>query len=407
MENLQVQSNKIQNLLLSIPALSSNLSNFFGFSKEEKNSMLTPISTQLKELNLTIDDVISVLDTYSKNINVEYIDKECEKIIGWLLSEGHQAEDGSWPLAGDPSSEIRKNAWANAICCLALLKYRRYKKLYKEPFDKKISDSIKWLFDTNNKIYITDKGWKQYPDDPEINFYDTSIALNAILKYRSECGEDNFFTYKVSDNKVENIVKFLLDIVEGFDIGIDSYIVMTLEHFYSDFQNINDDTKVKIKEKIFKNIDRIVQSYEENIGWRNNSNNPSLEISCYANQALLKSKYFLEDVLKDKSQIDNYWGKIVKIIASEIVRIENCFTYINDFWGWPDECGGVNIKLHNTSLATSTLLKCSYRSNLMIDLSIILRSVNSLIKSFRLAKITLDNTYILCAIIDYLIYRSQ
>lgn len=410
METLEITSQKIQNLLLSVPQLASNLKRFFYFPKDDKNKFLDPISFFLKGYNLSTEDVIEVLDTYSKNLHIKNIDEECEKIKNWLLDENRQAEDGSWPLAGDPGSEYRKNAWATAICCLALLKFRQYKKVYDNFYDEKISNSKRWLFDTSNNLYIPDKGWKQHSGATEINLYDTCIAINTILRYKFQYeNSDNYFIYTVSDPEIENIIKYLFKFEEDYDIGANSYIVMALVHFYNELQKkLDDNLKIEIQEKIFKKVNWIVQNYEDNIGWKNNINKPSLEISCYAIQALNKCKSLLEDTPKDETQqLQNTWGEIVKIIVSEIARIQNCFIYSSDSWGWPDECGSNNIHLHNTSLATSTLLKCCYRSDIIIDLSIILRAINYLIKSFDWERNTLENTYILCTIMDYLMYRIK
>ena len=128
MENLEARSQKIQNLVLSIPEIASNLSNFYSFPKATKIDFLSPISIELEKLYLSTDEVVDVIDIYSRNLSIHNIDNQCEEIITWLLQK--QDADGGWPLAWEPGAENRKNAWANAVCILSLLKFRYYKNIF-------------------------------------------------------------------------------------------------------------------------------------------------------------------------------------------------------------------------------------------------------------------------------------
>jgi hypothetical protein len=414
-----IQSSKIENLLLSIPKLSAGLDDFISFSKEEKNEILAPIDLQLKQLSLTTDEVIEVLDTYSRNFAVKNIDNECEKIIVWLREEDRQAADGSWPLAGNPLDnleiDLRKNAWASAVCSISLLKYRLYKRIFDKSYDDMISRSIEWLFNSGN-IYIKNEGWKNKLSEPGINFYDTCIAIEAVLKYKQANNLNNYFTYKLNDEEIENIIQNIMGLSIEQDIGLSSYIVMTLIHYLvinDDF--ITEQKRTLINEQIFSGTRWLISKYEDNVGWRDNNNFPSLRISCYAIQALNKfNNNFLSRLdWKKDDPLRRIWGDTTTIIASEIARIQLCFTYKSGSWGWTDQCDNGNanasagMNLLSTTLATSTLLKCCIKSKIVIDLSIILRAVNNLIKSFDFEVITLDNTYILCTIIDYLRFRLE
>lgn len=406
-----MQPHTIQNLLLSIPDFTTYFKRFFSLPQESKIKVLMPIAVQLEEYKLDINHVIDLIDNYSRNLYIQNIEKVCDKLIDWLLAENRQAEDGSWPLAGQPGDVIRKNSWANAVCTLALLKFRRYRGIARKEYDEKISNSIKWLFDTHNGIYIPNEGWKQYPDDTHINYYETAVSLKAIFKYRSVCKKEDF-TYEFSDREVVEIVSGLLILKDESDVGAISYCLMTLIHFCSVFEDEMDEIlRERIEQKIMDLLQWIIQKYEEGIGW-SREGVPSLELSCYAAQALNKCKYNFLDRLNEPSdptkRMEKLWGDVVRIISSEMARLERCFTFSGGVWGWPNECGKSDaVHLRNSALATSSLLKCCYRSNFVIDLSIVIRAINYLIDSFEWDRITLDNTNILCAIIDYLIFREQ
>lgn len=412
-----MRSQKIQNLLLSVPEIAANLKTFFNFPKESQISFLAPITADLADLSLSQEEVIEVIDTYSKNLSADNIDNECENIIRWLLDK--QDRDGGWPLAWELGSENRKNAWANSICSLSLLKFRYYKNLSDKKYDGRISDAIRWLFDENNSVYIPGEGWKMQPADKDINLYDTSIALRAIFKYRSVCKKNNF-TYSFSDGQLIEIINYLLNCSGEFpywtdqagraDIGATSYCVLTLIHFLNipEIEDaLPDGFKDDIENRLLSGVEWISANYENDTGWKNNENQPSFEVSCYAIQALLKCKNNFLRRLGDDVRTQQLWRRILAITVSEVARLQSCFTVSNDLWGWPAKFRNSNYDIRNTALATSSLLKCCYKTDIKIDFSIILRAVTCLIKSFNLERITLENTYILCSMVDYLIFRKN
>ena len=414
-ENLEVSSRKILALLQGTPELYLNLKFFFVLPEEKKYKLIAPLSSWLQEFSLTEEDVVDVLDRYSKNISdLTSIDETCKEIKNWLLTK--QNDNGSWPLAEDPGVPDRENAWATAVCILSLIKLKIYMNLSDETYDKKILLGIKWFFDenTNNK-YILTKGWKNKLSDSSVNLFDTSIALSAISKYKEIfCGNEPCDI----DNKVIEITENLLKASDNkpywfmsnnenneADVGLTSMMAMTLIHIYRAFhEQISENQKNEIQNIIFLNIEWICQGYSNDVGW-----NKNFEKSCYAIQALNKFiSYFSNgfvDAFNNKERIEKINMDISKILPSEISKVENSFTHENDSWGWPAERPG--FKIYVTSLATSTLLKIHQKLNIIIDFSVIFRAVNTLLEKFVLDEVTLDNTYRLCTLIDYLRYKKS
>jgi hypothetical protein len=416
-DKVEVKSFKIQNMLQSIPGLLPNLKFFFYLSKEVKCKILSPLSCCLSDYSLSEDDVINVLDKYSRNIYLDNIDKECERIIFWLLSK-QNTDNGSWPLAGDPKSSYRENAWATAVCILSLIKFKNYKNLADTTYDDKISNGIKWFFNTDNKLYNPRHGWNNpLSGNGSINLYDTGIAVTAISKYK-ECYNENPIVMSHVNDVVEIINNLLVTsdnspfwalLDNKPDIGLTSFMAMTLIHFYREFKDIiTNDLTLMLERTIFQNIKWIIREYNNNYGCTPDEK-AFLEKSCYSIQVLNKFRNHSKNNLQSipQEEVDKLSVDIMKILRPEIARIESCFTYKDNLWGWPKECGGLNIKIYNTSLATSTLLKCSFNENILIDFSIILRAINTLLEKYNWDNVTLDNTYILCTVVDYLRYRTQ
>jgi len=431
LQRIQDKSDKIQELLLSIPSLSSNFIYFFQLPEETKRFLLEPISFQFVKYDLTEDAVIEVLDTYSKNFSVKNIDSKCNEIRDWLLE--NQEENGSWLLAlekkGEEKVEVTniKNPWANAVCILSLLKFKRYSQLVDKEYDNKISKAVDWLLDTHSGVYIHNDGWKKKIEDSGINIYETGIALRAILKYRSAFKE--VLASKISDAAILGIIENILNYAgtnpywpditgdaqdsNPKDIGATSYALMTLVHIQNVIDEIDDELNYEMHRKTIDSTKWIINNYKVNLGWkrRDEMSNSCLEVSCYALQALKKCSMFFLSRLRTDENIEVLLSDISKIIISEVIRIQGLLVYRNNHWGWPeDEINGIlekNISITNTAMVSSTLLKCSYKADFKIDLSVILKSMNCLLGSFDKERNTLENTYILCTIMDYLLYRMN
>lgn len=423
---IEERSTQIQEILLGIPALSVNFIDFFELSNETKQRILSPANSRLKEYKISLEDVIETLDTYSKNLRAKNINSKSTEILEWLFEK--QNDDGSWPLAYEHESGNIKNAWANAVCILSLLKFIHFNQLSNNKYNEKISKAVEWLLDPSIGIYISCQGWKQTKNDSGINIYDTSIALRAIFKYRSAYKAKKF-TYKISDPEIVKVIENIINLAGEYpywpdkfwhtqdknlkDIGATSYALMTLVHF----QNIFDEAEIaEIRESLNKKtVDTtqwLIDNYRDNLGWDRISGIPSmsLEISCYALQSLNKCMRFFLNRLRTDEKIEGLIERVVEIITSEVQRIGGLFTYKNNQWGWLEDNelkSERNISITNTALATSTLLKCSYMTDLKLDLSAILKSMNYLLNNFNKERITLENTYVLCTIMDYFFYRKD
>lgn len=422
------KSYNIQQLLFSAPSLASHLITFFALSPEEKSRLLEPIALQFQKLGLTLHQVVAVLDTFSQNLLMTNIDSRCDEIRCWLLDNQDQ-EDGSWPLAQGNT----KNAWANAVCILSLLKFLRFVSKDLAPHESEryytaISKGIRWLFESEFFIANGQFGWKQHATDDTVNIYDTSIALRAVFKYRAASLRWGVpFSYSIPDSTIPCMVQYLMGLAEGntawpdkpldsaratvLDTGATSYALMTLVHFLNTYDEHEIDIALseQAQSAALNATDWLIKNYEADVGWRqHNGAPPSLAISCYALQALNKSKDFLLARLMTEDGIEMHVQSTLHIITAEMLRIQSSLVRRGELWGWPDDdphTGDQRISLINTSLATSTLLKCSLKSSIDVDLSVILKTINSLLGSFNNERITLDNTYILCTIMDYLLYR--
>lgn len=405
------QSNKIQNILLSIPDISLSMREYCYYNDEKKHEFIAPIIPQLESLNLRLDDIKEVLNEYSIIMNYEKIEEQLTEILSWLFVDQRQDPSGGWPLARLPQDSNRYNAWANAICILALLKFRHFGiEKIQDNYNEKIHKSVEWLLDPSQGIYCPGNGWKHEAGglSSKINVSDTCIAIRAILKYRSYCKKEKLlYDY---DHKIISIIAHLLQDLGQVGVIEQSHLILTLAQYYNVFikEDENNPMIISAQNALLGLLISIMSSYGDGKGWADSEGNPSLEHSCYANQAIAKCRTSFPDKLKETNYNGStLWGNSIAITAAEIERLQNCFIYQHPNWGWPLNCEQQNVHLINTALATATLLKCGEGTSMFIDLSIILKSVNYLLKVFDRERMTLENTYILCAIMDYMFYRMR
>lgn len=353
--------------------------------KEDQQEEMYNSLPQLRELNISLQDIKKFLNTY---INLEK-DTLRESISGAVELIIANQKDGKWDewIKSYDEKFDKANAWPHCVLTRFLIKWKGISKENSD-LDKAIKAAISHIED----YYIKENGLsglERERGSNKINIYDTSFAITTISHFPVDFTKELFN----ANASIETLLHpdFLKN--EGYwsaerggdsDTGATAYALLSLIH-YSEGHS-----KTAYENQIKKGIEWLEKNQSSSGGWSERGiqdTRARVDRACFALSAIREYKA----------------GEVTPVVKKGIEFLESQLrlTFKNSdcrFWSWLDD-DSLKPDIENSSYAISTLLKCDVPyHNFAVE--------NGMIGSFRM--LNKDNPskslplYFACSIIDYL-----